>query len=216
MARPKETEKRRELARRAAEVLQREGLEISAARLAEALGIKRPTLLYHFPTYGSIVEAALEDLLLEQAAFVLAKIEEHEHPIDRLYAQLRAVHAFHEGREARIVFLSMGIAATAGSRLPQILEAGSRVFEAHRRAAGDRIRAGIAEGIVAPCDADALVALVRAVIDGLMVQRVVNGLELAPVHELVWTQWLEPLKREPARAARKTRRPRRHAARRSR
>lgn len=216
MARPKETEKRRELARRAAEVLQREGLEISAARLAEALGIKRPTLLYHFPTYGSIVEAALEDLLLEQAAFVLAKVEEHEHPIDRLYAQLRAVHAFHEGREARIVFLSMGIAATSGSRLPQILEAGSRVFEAHRRAAADRIREGIAEGEVAPCDADALVALVRATIDGLMVQRVINGLELAPVHELVWKQWLEPLKREPARAARKTPRSRRHAARRSR
>lgn len=215
MARPKETEKRRELARRAADVLQREGLEISSARLAEALGIKRPTLLYHFPTHGSIVEAALEDLLLEQAAFVLARIEAHAHPIDRLYAQLRAVHEFHRGNEARIVFLSMGIAATSGSRLPQILEAGSRVFEAHRRAAADRIRAGIAAGVVAPCDADALVALVRAAIDGLLVQRVVNGLELAPVHELVWSQWLEPLKREPAPSLAQSTRKKRGDARRA-
>ena len=31
--------------------------------------------------------------------------------IDRLYAQLRAVHEYHHGREARVVFLSQAIAA---------------------------------------------------------------------------------------------------------
>lgn len=194
MARPPDPEKRRELARRAAAVLQREGLEIPVARLAEALGVKRPTLLYHFPTYSHVVEVALEDLLTEQAAFVLARIEEHEDPLDRLDAQMRAVHAFHHGREERIVFLTQAIAATAGARLPAILATGARVFEAHRRAAADRIRAGIAAGAIAPCDADALVALVRAVIDGLMVQRVMTGLELGPVHDLLRDRLLSPLR----------------------
>lgn len=199
MARPLEIDKRRSLARKAARVLEREGLEISAARLAAALEMKRPTLLYHFPDYGSIVEAALEDLLLEQAVFVLEKIAAHEHPIDRLYAQLRAVHEFHHGRESRVVFLSQAIAATAGKRLPRILEAGTRVFEAHRRDAAARVRRGIEEGIVAECDEHALVATVRALIDGLLLSRVAGGLELAPVHELVWERLLSPLKIEKRR-----------------
>jgi AcrR family transcriptional regulator len=201
MARRPEPEKRLQLARRAVEVLAREGLAISAARLAEALGVKRPTLLYHFPTHGHIVETALEDLLTEQATFVLSRLEGIEHPIDRLDAQLRAVHEFHRGREARIVFLSQAIAATAGERLPAILELGNRVFEAHRRAAAERLRQGMADGTVAPCDADALVAVIRALTDGLMVQRVMTGLDLRPVHDLVRTRLLSPLRLEKKPAA---------------
>ena len=195
MARPAEPDKRRELARRAARVLEREGLEIPVSRLAEALDVKRPTLLYHFPTYGHLLEVALEDLLVEQATFVLARVEEQEHPLDRLYAQLRAVHAFHEGREARVVFLSQAIAASAGKRLPEILATGTRVFEAHRRDAVERVQRGIADGIVAPCDAEALVALVRSTVDGLMLQRVTSGVEVSRVHEFFWEHVLSPLKK---------------------
>ena len=196
MARPAEPEKRLDLARQAVSVFARIGLDIPMSRLADELGIKRPTLLYHFPTRSHIVETALQDLLVEQAAYVLARIEEHEHPIDRLYAQVRAVHAFHHGREERITLLSQAI-ATSGGRMSEIIEIGNRVFEAHRRAAADRIRKGIKAGTVKPCDADALVNLVRAVTDGLMVQRVMTGLDLGPVHELLWIQLLRPLKRRP-------------------
>lgn len=198
MARPADTNKRRALARRAAAILQREGLELSVAKLAERLRIKRPTLLYHFPSYAPIFETVLEEILEEQFAFVMQRVEAHEHPIDRLYAQLRAVHEFHRGREDRMLFLSQAIAATGGKRARAIVEAGSQVFEAHRRATAERIRAGIAAGLVVPCDADALVALVRAVTDGLMIQRVFGGLDLGPVHELLWERLLAPLKRADA------------------
>ena len=195
MARPAEPEKRLELAHEAALVLEREGLDISTSRLAEALGLNRSTLLYHFPSRARIIETALEALLMEQAIFVLARIDKHRHPIDRLYAQLRAVHEYHHGREARVVFLSQAIAAS-GERMAAILEVGNRVFEAHRRAAADLVREGIERGTVEPCDADALVNTVRALTDGLMVQRVMTGLDLAPVHELLWTNLLRPLKRK--------------------
>ena len=194
MARPPEPEKRRDLARRGAEVLQREGLELPVARLADALGVKRPTLLYHFPTYSHLLEAALEDLLAEQARFVLAQLEGEPDPLRRLDLQIRAVHAFHEGRESRIVFLTQAIAVTAGGRLPAILATADAVFEAHRRAAADRLREAVARGAVAPCDADAVVDLVRAVTDGLMVQRVMTGRPLAPVHDLLRDRLLEPLR----------------------
>jgi AcrR family transcriptional regulator len=194
MARPLESDKRLEIARRAVVVLQREGLEISMSRLAEALELKRPTLLYHFPTKSELVEAALEDLLREQATFVIEKILAEEHPIDRLYAQLRAVHAFHHQREERIVFLTQAIAATAGERMRAIIEVGNRVFAPYRQAAVELLRQGIAQGTVAPCDPEALVAVIRALIDGLLVQRVMTGLSLEPVHQLVWDRLLSPLK----------------------
>ena len=195
MARPAEHEKRAELARAAVEILQREGVELSMAALADALGVKRPTLLYHFPTKAHIVEAALVELLLEQAAFVLGKVSEHAHPIDRLYAHIRALYTFHHGREPRVVFLTQAIAATAGARLPEILQAGEAVFEAHRRETVERLRAGIREGTVAPCDPEALFATVRALNDGLMVQRVMSGQPLEPVHAFIWEHVLAPLKR---------------------
>lgn len=194
MPRPPEPEKRQELARRAVRVLQREGMDVSTSRLADALEIKRPTLLYHFPSRADIAETALEDLLREQMLYVMQRIECHAHPIDRLFAQVQAVHAFHHGNEQRIVFLSQAIATTGGARMSQIMEVGNQVFEAQRVAAAERLREGMLRGAVAHCNPEALVALVRAVIDGLMVQRVMTGLELEPVHELLWERVLKPLK----------------------
>lgn len=196
MARPSEPEKKADLARDAIDVLARLGFDVPMSRLADELGVKRPTLLYHFPSRAHVVEAALFELLVEQAKFVMARVEEHDHPIDRLYAQIRAVHAFHHGKEQRITLLSQAVASSA-SRMSDIIDIGNKVFEAQRQAAAERIRRGVEQGIVHPCDADALICLVRAVIDGLMVQRVMTGVALAPIHEFFWTNVLSPLKREP-------------------
>lgn len=193
MARPLEHDKRRTLAREAVAVMQREGVDVSMTRVAEALGLKRPTLLYHFPTRAHIVETALEEMMMAQAAFVLARLQTETHPLRRLYAQVRAVHEFHHGNEARLVFLTQAIATTGGERMTAILEGAARIFEAHRRGNADRIRAGIAAGTVAPCDPDALVQLVRSVTDGLMLQRVTEGIDLEPVHTLLWEKLLAPL-----------------------
>jgi AcrR family transcriptional regulator len=194
MARPTEPEKRAALARDAVAVLQRDGVDVPIAQLADALGVKRPTLLYHFPSRSHIVECALEELLVEQWKFVSAKVERESHPIDRLFAHARAVHEFHRGKEARLVFLTQALAATAGGRLSEIVSRAAMVFESSRKANADRIRQGIRDGIVAPCDADALVQLVRAVIDGLMLQRVTERVALAPIHDVLWQHVLAPLK----------------------
>ena len=193
MPRPPEPEKKLELARAAVDVLKREGLEISTKRLADALDVKRPTLLYHFPTKAHIVETALEDLLREQAVFVLERVNRHDDPIERLHAQVCAVHEFHRGREDRIVFLSQAIAASGGTRMAEIIDVGNRVFEPYRRAAADAIRRGIREGRIADVDAEALVAVARALTDGLLVQRVMTGLDLEPVHQLLWERLFAPL-----------------------
>lgn len=195
MARPRETEKRRELAQRAAAVLEEKGLTISTEQLARELGINRTTLLYHFPTYSEIIQVVLGALLLEQAAFVELRVAELQHPIDRLYARVRATHDFHHGNERRLLFLTQALAVTGGAGVTEILRGAADLFAPGRLALVTGIERGIEEGTVAPCDAKAVVALARAVIDGLTIQRVTEGASLEPVHRFLWEHVLEPLKR---------------------
>lgn len=197
MARPNDPAKRRDIARRAIEVLKREGMDISSTRLAQEIGIKRPTLLYHFPERISIIEMALANVLGEQAQFVVGRMMTHSHPIDQLYEQVRSVHAFHDGREERLLFLTQALAAAGSHRVSNIIAIGNQAFEAHRQALTKRLEAGIEQGIVRPCDCGSLIRICRAMIDGLMVQRVMTGCELAPIHQLLWESVLAPLKIDP-------------------
>jgi len=116
MARPIDREKRRDLAMRAVDALQKLGLEASMTQLAAELGVKRPTLLYHFPNRAAIVEAALGEILAEQATFIIERMEQHAHPIDQLYAQIRGVYEFHYGTEARVLFLSQMVVMAGAER----------------------------------------------------------------------------------------------------
>ncbi len=205
MARPRDTEKTRELARRAVAVLERDGLTISTEHLARELGLKRPTLLYHFPTHGHIVELALAELLFEQGAHVALRVEAESHPIDRLYARLCAISEFHTGREGRVLFLTQAIAVTGGKRVGEILATASALFDAARRDMVERIERGIEDGIVHPCDAPALVSLLRSIIDGLTIQRVTTPATVEPVQKLFWEHVLLPLKRsKPAARTKRT------------
>lgn len=197
MARPRETEKRRELAQRAAAVLEEKGLSIPTEQLARELGLNRTTLLYHFPTYAEIIQTVLGELLVEQAAFVEARVAEHEHPIDRLFARVRAAHSFHHGNERRLLFLTQAVAVTGGSQMAEMIRGASDLFAPSRRALVEGIERGIEDGTVTPCDAKVVVALVRSVIDGLTIQRVTEGTTLEPVHGFLWEHVLAPLKRSP-------------------
>ncbi len=194
MARPVDIEKRREIGAKAVEFLTEHGLDTSMAKLAEGLGFKRPTLLYYFPDRIAIFEQALADLLAEQAIYVVGKMGEHDHPIDQLYAQIKAVHAFHHEREERVLFLTQALAVGGKERTKNIVNIGNLAFETHRQALTQRIRDGIAAGQIADCDADSLIRICRAAIDGLMVQRVMMQCDLAPVHKLLWDGLLAPLK----------------------
>lgn len=196
MSRPTDHEKRAALAREAVEVLRREGVDLPMSTLAARLGINRTTLLYYFPTKAAILERELEDLLTAQAAFVVPRMLAHDHPLDQLEAQMRAVHAFHEGREDRIVFLSQAIAAAGITGDNRFIEIGNQVFHAQRVAMRERVGRAIQAGAMQPCDADALMSVVRSLIDGLLVLRVMTGCDLAPVHAFIRQHIFAPLRRD--------------------
>jgi AcrR family transcriptional regulator len=197
MGRPVDTEKRRQVCTQAVEFLRENGLDSSTSALAEGIGLKRPTLLYYFPERSMIFEQALADLLAEQTVFVVGQIAQHDHAIDKLYAHVRAVHKFHHEREDRVLFLTQALAVAGTERTRHIVKIGNQAFEAHRQALTKQIREGIEAGTIYPCEPEALIRICRAVIDGLMVQRVMTSCDLAPVHALLWEGLLQPLKRQP-------------------
>lgn len=197
MARPIDREKRRDLAERAVDALQKLGLEASMTQLAAELGVKRPTLLYHFPNRAAIVEAALGEILAKQALFIIERMERHEHPIDQLYAQIRGVYEFHYGNEARVLFLSQMVAMAGAERTARIIEIGNLAFEARRQEMARRLRRAIAAGTVVDHDVDSLIRVVRSFNDGLTVQRMMTGCDLEPVHAFIWKHVLSPLKIAP-------------------
>ncbi|MGE0787320.1 MAG: TetR/AcrR family transcriptional regulator [Sandaracinaceae bacterium] len=197
MARPVDLEKRAEIGQRAVEALQELGLEASMTQLADAIGVKRPTLLYHYPTRAAILENALAQMLTEQAGFVIERMEREAHPIDQLFAQIRAVHEYHAGREARVLFLTQALAGSGAANTDRLIAMGNMAMESRRQIMAERCRAAIREGTMAECDVDALIRLVRSLIDGLMVQRVMTRCDLAPLHAFIWERFLAPLKLAP-------------------
>lgn len=196
MARPVDIAKRRALALQAVAVLEKDGLDTSNAALATALGLKRPTLLYYFPSKGQILESALEALLTEQAAFVTARVEAAEHPLDQLAAWLEGVHAFHHGREGRIVFLTQAIASLGFDAAARFVEIGDQAFALQRALMKGRLEEAIAAGRMRACDTEALVRLVRSSVDGLLIQRFMTGCDLQPIHTFFRDHVLAPLRLE--------------------
>jgi AcrR family transcriptional regulator len=197
MGRPREVEKRRDLALRAAAVLEQRGLSIAAAELAQALGVNRTALLYHFRSYAEIVQAALVELLAEQATFLASQVDVAAHPVDQVYARMRAVHLFHKGRESRLVFLTQALAVTGGADVTAMVRSAAEHFASGRQHLIDALATGVREGTVAPCDPAVVVALARAVVDGLIVQRVTEDSAIEPMITFFWEHVLRPLKRTP-------------------
>lgn len=198
MARPVDLEKRRAIADAAIALLrERGGQRTTMSDLAKGLGMKRSTLYWYFADLNAIFEAALERTLEDLARHLGARLAGLTHPIDLLYAHLVAVHDFYAGREDDVVFLLQLWAVTGSDHPSRALDLTRRYFLPRREAAKALVRRGLAAGLVAPCDPDALVDTVSALVDGLLIHRVANDTPVVPSHDLIWTHLLAPLKLTP-------------------
>jgi AcrR family transcriptional regulator len=207
MGRPVDTHKRAEIAARAFEVLREKGLvRTTMSELADALGMKRPTLYFYFKDPAEIVEAVYQETIDRAQAFIAGRVLTAAHPIDALIEYARALHAFHEGHESFIVSMFQLWASGGSGRDPRpIFARAKEAIDLFRRAAIDRLEQGIAGREIRPVDAAALVDLIRALGDGMLVHTVVGTFEAGPVLRLL-RSLLEPLRVQPAgrpRGARK-------------
>ncbi len=205
MPRRPDLARRSELARAAFEVLRTRGMQTSMRELAEALGIKRPTLYFYFPDLGAVFETVLDQMYQQLAEAVLTRTRAADHPLDRLRAVVDATLDFHRERPQLIGGL-LQLWAVGGRDVGSILDRERQILLAGRAALVADLRGGIARGEVLPCDPDRIVDLVLAVVDGVLVHHVLGIARADDVTEELAARVLEPL-RPPRSKLRKKRTP---------
>src|SRR3954470_15943786 len=98
MPRRPDLARRAELARAAFEVLRSRGMQTSMRELADALGVKRPTLYFYFPDLGAVFESVLDQTYQSLAEAVMTRGSKEDHPLDRFRAVVDPTLAFHRER----------------------------------------------------------------------------------------------------------------------
>jgi AcrR family transcriptional regulator len=193
MPRRPDLERRHQLARQAFDVLRTRGMQTSMRELAEALGVKRPTLYFYFPDLGAVFESVLDQMYREIATQITAKAMQHAHPLDRLRAVVDATLAFHRERPQLIGGLFQ-LWAVGGRDFANLLDRERRIVIAGRDALVADLRGGIARKEVLPCDPARIVDLVLAVVDGVLVHHVLGIARPDEVVEELVARVLEPLR----------------------
>lgn len=193
MPRRPDLERRNQLARAAFDVLRTRGVQTSMRELAEALGVKRPTLYFYFPDLGTVFETVLDQTYLALHEAVITKIRTVAHPLDRLRAVVETTLAFHREHPQLIGGLFQ-LWAVGGRDITTVLDRGRRSVVAGRDALVADLRAGIARKEVLPCDPARIVDLVLAVVDGVLVHHVLGIAHADEVFEELAARVIEPLR----------------------
>jgi AcrR family transcriptional regulator len=173
MPRRPDLARRAELANAAFDVLRTRGVQTSMSELADALGIKRPTLYFYFPDLGAVFEAVLDQTYQTHGALVLERMRREAHPIDRLLALIEVTVNFHRERPQLIGGL-IQLWAIGGRDVAVVAERARRALTGTRDALVADLSAGIARREVRACDAERVVDLVLAVLDGVLVHQVLG------------------------------------------
>ena len=194
MPRRPDLHRRAELATAAFDVLRTRGVQTSMRELADALGVKRPTLYFYFPDLGAVFETVLEQTYKTYAEEIVARTKLVEHPLDRLRTVVEATIEFHRQRPHLIGGLFQ-LWAVGGRDFASILERERKMVLLGREALVADLRAGIARREVKPCDPERVVELVLAVVDGVLVHHVLGIARADRVIEDLTETVIEPLRK---------------------
>ena len=193
MPRRPDLARRAELAAAAFDVLRTRGVQTSMRELADALGVKRPTLYFYFPDVGAVFETVLDQTYQQLAEYVVLRTKAVEPPLDRLRAVVDATIAFHRERPQLIGGLFQ-LWAIGGRDVASLLDRERRIVVAARDALVADLRAGILYRVVKPCDPERIVDLVLAVVDGVLVHHVLGIARPDGVIAELADRVLEPLR----------------------
>lgn len=194
MPRRPDLARRTELAHAAFDVLRARGMQTSMRELADALGVKRPTLYFYFPDLGAVFETVLEQMYKTYANEIAQRCVDVEHPLDRLRTVVEATIAFHRERPNLIGGLFQ-LWAVGGRDLESVLDRERKMVLLGREALIADLRAGIARREVKDCDPERVVELVLAVVDGVLVHHVLGIASADRVIEELVERVIEPLRK---------------------
>lgn len=199
MARPVDLAKRREIALKSLEILRDQGLQqATMSGLAKALGLKRPTLYFYFPSIPDLFLALVEIHREEEVGFVAERLAGKEHPIDMMLAFLRAEHAFVVEKGLDDFMLLMASFWASGGEIDRerFRQRVLRDLLPARELFTAMLLQGMAAGKVRECDAEGLVDVIFCLQDGVLVQGGVRDLDAEGVFQ-TFEALLAPLRIEP-------------------
>jgi AcrR family transcriptional regulator len=194
MPRRPDLARRTELAHAAFDVLRARGMQTSMRELAEALGVKRPTLYFYFPDLGAVFETVLEQMYKTYANEIALRCAEVAHPLDRLRTVVEATVTFHRERPNLIGGLFQ-LWAVGGRDFQSVLDRERKMVLLGREALIADLRGGIARREVKDCDPERVVELVLAVVDGVLVHHVLGIASADRVIEELVDRVIEPLRK---------------------
>ncbi|MBT2484361.1 MULTISPECIES: TetR/AcrR family transcriptional regulator [unclassified Microbacterium] len=146
--------------------------ETSLREIAEAVGIKTPSLYAHFSSKEALYEAVYAEVAVEHTAFFdeLARRSGELEPLARLRHLLGGIEDYYRDRPDLAEFSLRAAVAEygpGGQNLREIfLDSESTLAAAVRKTYDD----GAASGTFAAGDADGFIALVFVIMDGLFLQ----------------------------------------------
>lgn len=146
--------------------------EASLREIAEAVGIKTPSLYAHFPSKEALYEAVYAEVVVEHTAYFdeLARGGGTLPPLERLGHLLGGIEAYYRDRPDLAEFSLRAAVAEygpGGRTLREIfLDSESKLADAVRQAHDD----GVAAGVFRAGDAEGFTALVFVIMDGLFLQ----------------------------------------------
>ncbi len=193
MPRRLDVARRQELALAAFEILRTRGVQTTMSELADALGVKRPTLYFYFPDLDTVFETVLDQTYRALTELVLERVRHVDHPLDRLRTVVDATIAFHRERPNLIGGLFQ-LWAMGGRNFQTVLERERGAVVAARDALVADLQAGIARKQVKACLPERVVDLVLAVVDGVLVHHVVGIARPEGVLEELADRIIEPLR----------------------
>jgi AcrR family transcriptional regulator len=193
MPRRPDLHRRAELAQAAFEVLRTRGIGTSMSELADAIGVKRPTLYFYFPDVGAVFESVLEQTYRTHAELALARMRAEPHPVDRLLALVDVTVAFHRERPQLIAGLFQ-LWAIGGRDMATVLESGRRALTATRELLIADLRAGVERREVKACEPEHVVDLALSVLDGVLVHQVLGIAHSDGAITELRTKIIEPLR----------------------
>jgi AcrR family transcriptional regulator len=202
MPRPIDHARRAELAAAAFEVVRVRGVHTSMSELADALGVKRPTLYFYFPDLGAVFDAVLDQMYRELVQAVVARMQAVSHPLDRLRAAAEATLAFHRERPQLIHGL-LQLWSLGRRDVKTVLERERQTMVAARDALVADLRVGMARGDVAPCSPERVVDLVLAVVSGVLVHQVLGISRSDEVMSELIARVIDPCRAKATRTARR-------------
>lgn len=136
--------------------------------IAKRAGVSKGSTLYYFATKEDLFLGALEWMIHKFDAEISETISEVEDPIEKLKSLIGVIFA--NAQESRQFFLAYSDFVSIGTRNKRFHDLNAKFYDGccgHNR---EVIEAGIKTGIFRQVDVEEASAMMRALVDGLMLQ----------------------------------------------